>query len=238
MRVILILLLSALVVAGILLLTSVQEVNGSPSPKKRKGSSSSSSSSSSSASSPSRPSSSSSGGSKSKSRGSFFGGGKKYKPKDSKVSKKSFAKKHWKKALAFGAGAYVGYKVAKLIKKGFKPNLFSFGGRNYDFDEWDRYARIDGWVCRNDRDCTWMDPNLGCDDRKFAITLINAPWPWKTELRGRCACEDGYFFDNGSCESSNLGLAGLALWIIAVIVVAIIAGCCCCCCCVCYFMKR
>ena len=34
------------------------------------------------------------------------------------------------------------------IKKSCKP--FRFGGRDYDYDEWDQYDRIDGWVCRND----------------------------------------------------------------------------------------
>ena len=33
----------------------------------------------------------------------------------SKGSKKSFLKKHWKKAAAFGAGAYVGHKVSKKV---------------------------------------------------------------------------------------------------------------------------
>ena len=51
----------------------------------------------------------SSGGYKSKSSGS-------YKPKSS-GSVKSFAKKHWKKAAAFGAGAYIGYKAHKGFKK-------------------------------------------------------------------------------------------------------------------------
>ena len=57
------------------------------------------------------------------------------------------------------------------IKKSFKP--FRFGGRDYDYDEWDQYARIDGWVCRNDRDCSWLDPRLGCNDYEFNIDLIN-----------------------------------------------------------------
>ena len=57
------------------------------------------------------------------------------------------------------------------IKKSFKP--FRFGGRDYDYDEWDQYARIDGWVCRNDRDCSWLDPRLGCNDYEFSINLIN-----------------------------------------------------------------
>ena len=33
----------------------------------------------------------------------------------SKSSKKCFLKKHWKKAAAFGAGAYVGHKVSKKV---------------------------------------------------------------------------------------------------------------------------
>ena len=30
-------------------------------------------------------------------------------------SRKSFAQKHWKKAVAFGAGAYIGYKVSSKV---------------------------------------------------------------------------------------------------------------------------
>ena len=37
----------------------------------------------------------------------------------SKSSKKSFLKKNWKKAVAFGAGAYVGNKVSKKVRKIF-----------------------------------------------------------------------------------------------------------------------
>ena len=33
----------------------------------------------------------------------------------SKGSKKSFIRKHWKKAAAFGAGAYIGHKVSKKV---------------------------------------------------------------------------------------------------------------------------
>ena len=46
----------------------------------------------------------------------------------SKGSKKSFLKKHWKKAAAFGAGAYVGHKVSKKVCTKF---LFDKKMRNY-----------------------------------------------------------------------------------------------------------
>lgn len=232
-----ILFVGLITVTTILLCTST--VNGSPSPKKRGGSSGSSGSkSSSSGTSGSRPSSSWFGGSKKKSSfgkspGSFGGG---YKPSKSGISKKSFSNgKKWKKALAFGAGAYIGAKVLKKIGKAFKPKIFHFGGRDYDYNQWYGYSRIDGWVCRNDRDCEWIDQNLGCDDREFSINLINAPWPWKAELVGRCSCEDGFFFDqnNGSCNRFDEGLfRAIAGWLIGVIVVVVLVGLCLCCCCV------
>ena len=104
------------ILTAVLILICMSTVNGSPSPKKRGGSSGSKS----------KGSSSSSGSSGS--RTSWFGGKKKgsssgkspgstgYKPSKSGISKKSFSNgKKWKKALAFGAGAYIGAKVIKKV---------------------------------------------------------------------------------------------------------------------------
>ena len=59
------------------------------------------------------------------------------------------------------------------IGKKFSKGIFKFADVDFDFNDWDRHARIDGWVCRNDADCTWIDDNLGCDDRDFEIREIN-----------------------------------------------------------------
>ena len=50
---------------------------------------------------------------------SSYGGSKSYGGYKSKGSSsgKSFVKKHWKKAAAFGAGAYLGYQGYKGLKK-------------------------------------------------------------------------------------------------------------------------
>ena len=53
-------------------------------------------------------------GSKSKSS-SGTSWNKAYGANKSKGSKKSFIRKHWKKAAAFGAGAYIGHKVSKKV---------------------------------------------------------------------------------------------------------------------------
>ena len=42
----------------------------------------------------------------------------------------------------------------------------------YSFDDWNRNTHVDGWVCRNDVDCVWIDSNLGCDDREFDLNKI------------------------------------------------------------------
>ena len=97
MRASLLVLLTTLIIAAIFLFASIQEVSGSPSPRGRGG------------------------GGRESSRGGgsrFSGGswGKSSSGYKSKSSGKSFAAKHWKKAVAFGAGAYVGHKISKAAR--------------------------------------------------------------------------------------------------------------------------
>ena len=140
-------------------------------------------------------------------------------------SAKNFVKKNWKKAAAFGAGAYIGYKLSEGVSKLFNPNLFN----GHDFNTWDRNARIDGWVCRNDRDCNWLDQHLECEDNGFKLDDIKGAWPWKEELRGRCGCEDGYLFNqqNGSCYHSGAGSPSW-FWLVGSAIFIGVVGCFCC----------
>ena len=50
--------------------------------------------------------------------------------------------------------------------------MIHYGGRDYDFDDWNEGALIDGWVCRNDADCIWIDERLGCNDNGFELDQI------------------------------------------------------------------
>ena len=194
------------ILLAITLVLFTDDVQGSPSPKKGRGSK----------------------GSIGGSSGSSFGGSKKPKTSNpnnvykSKNSKKSFGKKV-AKAAAFGAGAYIGAKVAKKLTKAFSKAVFGA----YSYDQWQGYADVDGALCRNDYDCTWIDPNLGCDDREFQITLVKGAWPWKADLVGHCTCQNGFLFsDDASCVSDS----GMAIWLIVLIVILVIGGCVCCCC--------
>ena len=101
-----------IIVTVVLLLSDITGIKGNPSPKKRKPSSSSTSDSSSNA----RPASGSSGSRYNPTNWKNPIKSKPHKPKSS-ISKKPFSKKNFKKALAFGAGAYISYKISKKVSK-------------------------------------------------------------------------------------------------------------------------
>ena len=63
------------------------------------------------------------------------------------------------------------FKIGKKFNKGLK-----FGDSDFDFDDWDREARVDGWICRNDQDCNWIDDHLACDDRDFSSSRLNVSY--------------------------------------------------------------
>ena len=135
-------------------------------------------------------------------------------------SGKSFMSKHWKTAVAFGAGAYIGHAISSSISSSFQPTNYYYQGSRYGFNDWDSRARVDGWVCRSTpMDCQWIDPNLVCDNRRFMITEVKADWPWKDDLKGRCACKEGFYFDHkrGKCYT-----AGFPGWAIALIVIGVL----------------
>ena len=64
-----------------------------------------------------------------------------------------------KKALVIGAGAYVGYKLAKATRK-FAKKVFK--GPDLDFDTWNRNRQAEGILCITDNHCNWLDENFEC----------------------------------------------------------------------------
>ena len=72
----------------------------------------------------------------------------------------SKTKSRLKKAALVGAGVYAGYQLAKLSSK------FDHRRRvgDYDFDDWNSWREVDGFMCRDNEDCRWVDSNLYCQD--------------------------------------------------------------------------
>ena len=44
---------------------------------------------------------------------------------------------------------------------------FKLSGFDGDFDEWNRNRQLDGFLCRTDADCAWVDSKLKCDKEGF-----------------------------------------------------------------------
>ena len=76
------------------------------------------------------------------------------------------------------------YFILFKIEKKFRKGLFS-SDLDYGFDDWYRSAGIDGWICRNDQDCNWIDDHLGCDDRLFSSTNLKVNFYTRTILLTR-----------------------------------------------------
>ena len=61
-----------------------------------------------------------------------------------------------------GVGVYTGYKLNKLTNK-FKGK-FGSGRGNYGWDDYNKWREAEGFLCRNNDDCNWVDEMLYCQD--------------------------------------------------------------------------
>ena len=54
------------------------------------------------------------------------------------------------------------------MQNAFSSNKYLEGKVN--FEDWKDFLEQDGMLCRDDQDCIWYDPSLGCNDRGFNIS--------------------------------------------------------------------
>jgi len=80
----------------------------------------------------------------------------------------------------------------KKAEKKYKNQEQKFGGT---FNQWDSWRQADGYLCRNDTDCSWMDEDLRCESYDVSILdktrkSINPNWfgGHPMSLKGECHC--------------------------------------------------
>ena len=79
--------------------------------------------------------------------------------------KKSKTKSTLKKAAVIGVTAYGAYQLGKLSNRfGGYGGGYGYGGHHYNYRQWNNWREIDGFMCRNDKDCNWIDQRLYCQD--------------------------------------------------------------------------
>ena len=65
--------------------------------------------------------------------------------------------KKLKKAALIGSGVYSAYKLAKAQSKFAK-----FDDPDIDFNTWNTWREVDGFLCKTDNHCNWLDENFEC----------------------------------------------------------------------------
>lgn len=102
----------------------------------------------------------------------LFGGGSKSGSGSKSGGSKSKLSSKLKKAAIIGVGAYGAYQVGKLAAK-----AATWPFRNaFSFNDWNSWREVDGMLCRNTNDCTWIDRQLYCQDYELdfspSVSLI------------------------------------------------------------------
>ena len=155
------------------------------------------------------------------------------RPSSSSSGSGSPPKTKLKKAALIGVGVYAGYKVAKLEKKFSRPGF----GNSYKFNDWNDWREADGFLCRSNKDCQWIDDKLNCEDYELDFTPLAGWFGGDTiSIRGECTCEQGLFWNDNdlSCDQPH-PISGIGAIVGIAIAISIML---CCCCGVCFLVKK
>ena len=69
-----------------------------------------------------------------------------------------------RKVTVIGAGVFSAEQLEKLSFKFPKENL------TYNFDEWNDWREAEGFLCRKDKDCSWISHMMECSDNELQFT--------------------------------------------------------------------
>ena len=69
-----------------------------------------------------------------------------------------------------GATAYGAYQLGKLSNSFGGYHGGYGGGRRWGYNDWNNWREIDGFLCRNTKDCDWVDRRLYCQDYELKFT--------------------------------------------------------------------
>jgi len=136
------------------------------------------------------------------------------------------------KAAKIGGAAFVGYQLGKVTSR---FGHWSHGGY-WRFQDWNRWRMNDGMLCRNNDDCTWLDPDLRCENYNIGWSY-DSDWYGGDKIVGSCDCPMGQWWsdDQLQCLLASRGLSGISIFFI---VVATIVGLICLCGCCCYMFRN
>merc|ERR1711976_37693 len=162
-----------------------------------------------------------------RSKGRFGKGGKPTRVDPYYAKKERKSSSTLQKAAVVGAVAFTGYQVGKMEGK-FSNYHWDNGHSEYNFETWNKWRQADGFLCRNDTDCNWLDDYLECQKVGDFGWSINSDWFGGERPIGECGCEAWYDWnnDNLECELSDHGTY-MTNGLIGMLIGAIVLVCCC-----------
>jgi len=164
------------------------------------------------------------GGSNSRRNSGNYGQNKNYGGNYYGGKKSGGMKKTLKKAAVIGAVAYGSYQLGKMTGRW---GSYHHGG-HWGHQDYNRWREKDGMLCRDNKDCKWIDPRLFCTDYDLDFD-IDRGWFGGDYLsvRGECECPRGSRWDNYEleCRERFMGaLGGVGFAVILVLMCACCGG--------------
>jgi len=146
--------------------------------------------------------------------GSNYGGGK----------KKGGMGKTLKKAAVIGAVAYGSYQIGKMTNN---FGHYRHGGQ-WGYNDYNRWREVDGFMCRTNDDCNWIDPRLYCQDYELDFSPSRAWFGGDfASIIGECACPRGSVFNNYElrCDRELFGTRMIMIIVGVIVVLILLCGC-------------
>ena len=124
------------------------------------------------------------------------------------------------KVSAITNTVFVGHQLRKA-----KTRFANWSHAGWRFNDWNRWRMEDGFLCRDDQDCMWLDNGLRCNDHKIDWSVTT---DWfngdSASIVGSCDCVEGFWYSEDqitcvACPDSRL--SGMAIFIIVIIFIVL-----------------
>ena len=99
---------------------------------------------------------------------------------------------------------------------------------DYDWDTYNTWRERDGFLCRDNNDCNWIDSRFYCQDYKTTLTYSPDWFGGNAKIIGSCDCLDGMYFDDDELECRKTMPVGTIVGIVIGVILALLCagGCC------------
>jgi len=151
-------------------------------------------------------------------------GGSNYGGNNYAGKKKGGMGKTLKKAAVIGAVAYGSYQLGKMSGN---FGRYHHGGQ-WGYNDYNKWRQQDGFMCRNNNDCNWLDQQMYCQDYELDFSPSRAWFGGDfASIIGECACPHGSTFNNYEmrCDRDLFNTRMIMIIVGVIVVLVLLCGC-------------